>query len=195
MVKDCRASTVAITLVLIIGAGMLLRYWPQSPGAPLPTQPVAAGPTRSKTPAPVPARQTALSKHFQVAVSALQDGHYQQALGDLHQVLRLAPKLPEAHVNMGFTLLGLGRAQAAADFFATAIELRPSQVNAYYGLALAQEALGDLPTALGAMRSYVHLTAADDPRLPVARAALWEWDSQLARSATRSALPTAPESD
>ena len=81
---------------------------------------------------------------------------------------------------MGFAQVDLGLPGAAADYFATAIELRATQVNAYYGLAVALERGGDLRGALGAMRSYVHLTQADDPHLPKARAALWEWESQLA---------------
>jgi tetratricopeptide (TPR) repeat protein len=133
--------------------------------------------------------QDMLAKHFQAAVRALQYGRYERALGALHQVLQLAPNLPEAHVNMGFTLLALERGQAAIDFFSTAIQLKPSQVNAYYGLALAHEAINDLPAALGAMRSYVHLTQADDPRLPKARAAIWEWD--MAQSGKSARLPEA----
>ena len=38
-----------------------------------------------------------------------------------------------------------------------AMALNPSQANAYYGLALAHEAAGDLDLATGAMRSYLHL--------------------------------------
>ena len=185
---DRRIRTITITLTLIIGIGLLLHYWPQAPGKLLPiesgpepatqhTDPAAAHPPASAT-ADSP-DQTRLEQHFQAAVHSLQNGQYEQALGALHQVLQLAPRLPEAHVNMGFALLGLERTQAAADFFTTAIELRPEQVNAYYGLALAYEDLNDLPAALGAMRSYVHLTSADDPRLPKARAALWEWEQPI----------------
>jgi hypothetical protein len=55
--------------------------------------------------------------------------------------------------------------------------LRPEQANAYYGLAVALEALGDRPGALGAMRSFVHLAKEGDPWVPKARAALWEWQA------------------
>ena len=99
------------------------------------------------------------------------------ALTALHRVLQLAPELPEAHVNMGYALLGLNRPKEARDFFDGATALRPAQANAYYGLALAHEAAGDLASATGAMRSYLHL--ARDERaehLARARAALWEWE-------------------
>jgi tetratricopeptide (TPR) repeat protein len=107
-------------------------------------------------------------------------------------VLELAPRMPEAHVNMGFALLGMGRPQAAADFFRSAIDLRPTQANAYYGLALAAEAQGDLPSALGAMRSYLHLSKGDDPYRTKARSAIWEWEQALGRHGPADATASAP---
>ena len=96
------------------------------------------------------------------------------------RVLVQAPALPEAHVNLGFALLGLGEVAQARRAFDTAIELRPQQANAYYGLALAQESLGDLELALGAMRSYLHLGRGEsEDHQRRARAALWEWEAQL----------------
>jgi len=98
-----------------------------------------------------------------------------------HRVLELAPKLPEGHVNMGFTMLGLERYDVARDFFATAIELRPMQANAYYGMAEALDALNDRRGAIGAMRTYLHLAAQDDPFVRKAQSALWEWEAALAK--------------
>jgi tetratricopeptide (TPR) repeat protein len=80
---------------------------------------------------------------------------------------------------MGFALAGLGRSREAFDFFESATVLRPGQANAYYGMALALEAQGDLRGALGAMRTYVHLTDAADPHRRRAESALWEWEEQL----------------
>ena len=60
--------------------------------------------------------------------------------------------------------------------FQTAIDLRPTQVNAYWGLAVSLEGLCDIAGAMGAMRTYVHLAPADDPFLIKANAALWEWE-------------------
>ena len=48
---------------------------------------------------------------------------------------------------------------AARDFFMGAIELRPMQANAYYGLALALTRLKTGAGAIGAMRSFVHLAS------------------------------------
>ena len=128
-----------------------------------------------------------VDERFAQSVVMLHAKQYEPAVAALHRVLELAPRMPEAHVNMGFALLGMGKAAAGADFFRSAIELRPTQANAYYGLALAVEAQGDLHAALGAMRSYLHLSKADDPHRSKARSAIWEWEQALGRHGTAAA--------
>lgn len=135
-------------------------------------------------------QQRELRERFQQAVVMLHAKQYDNAITALHRVLELAPKMPEAHVNMGYALVGLEQYEAARSFFLAAIELNPRQANAYYGLALADEARGDLESALGGMRSYLHLSAADDPHRVRARSAIWEWEEQLGRHA--AAAPGAP---
>lgn len=131
--------------------------------------------------APKAGAASEIDERFAQAVVMLHARQYEPAVAALHRVLELAPRMPEAHVNMGFALLGMGRPPAAADFFRSAIELRATQANAYYGLALAGEAQGDLHAALGAMRSYLHLSKADDPHRTKARSAIWEWEQALGR--------------
>lgn len=117
---------------------------------------------------------------FNSAVLMLHAKQYEPAATALHRVLAMAPQMPEAHANMGFAMLGLQRPSVARDFFEGAMALRANQANAYYGLALAHEASGDLELALGAMRSYLHLARAEDEtHLRRARAALWEWETRL----------------
>ena len=112
---------------------------------------------------------------------------YDDAATALHRVLTYAPNLPEAHVNMGYAMLGLKRHDAARDFFEGATVLAPTQANAYYGLALVHEAQGDKALATGAMRSYLHLARNERPEhLSRARAALWEWEQDKPASAPRS---------
>jgi hypothetical protein len=65
-----------------------------------------------------------------------------------------------------------------------AIELNPAQANAYYGIAMVQDAEGNIEGALGGMRSFLHLVKDPDPfRIHVARArsAIWEWEAKLGR--------------
>ncbi len=128
-------------------------------------------------------QQAELRQRFDQASVMLHARQFEHAITALDRVLTLAPKMPEAHVNMGYALLGLKRAEAARGFFLAAIELRPAQANAYYGLALADESKQDFESALGGMRSYLHLAPADDPHRVRARAALWEWEEKLGRHA------------
>jgi Flp pilus assembly protein TadD len=132
-------------------------------------------------------QQTELRQRFDQAVVMLHAHQYDHAITALHRVLELAPALPEAQVNMGYALLGLDQADAARGFFLAAIELRPQQANAYYGLAMADEMRQDYESALGGMRSYLHLSAADDPHRVRARSALWEWEEKLGRHAGAAA--------
>ena len=135
-------------------------------------------------------RNAEVRERFGIAVAQLNAKQYQPAMTTLHRVLELAPTMPEAHVNMGYALLGLQDAQAARGFFVAAIELRPQQANAYWGLAVSEEQRQDYEAALGAMRSFLHLSRADDPFRIRARAALWEWEEKLGRH--RAAPAAAP---
>jgi tetratricopeptide (TPR) repeat protein len=123
------------------------------------------------------ARGDEVRVRFEQAVVMLHARQYEHAVTALHRVIELDPDLPEAHVNMGYAMLGLERYKAAVDFFEEATARRPGQANAYYGLAVALEAQGDLGGALGAMRTFVHLSPPEDPFVRKARAALWEWQA------------------
>ena len=140
----------------------------------------------------VQAKASEVDRRFNEATVMLHAKQFEHALTALHRVLELAPNMPEAHVNMGYAMLGLQRYAAARDFFSGAIELRPAQVNAYYGLALALDGLNDRAGALGAMRTYVHLAKPDDAFVRKARAALWEWQSEASQSpAIKASAPVA----
>lgn len=115
---------------------------------------------------------------FQQGVAMLHAKQYEHAMTAFHRVLQLDPAMPEAHVDMGFALVGLQRYGVARDFFMSAIELRGEQANAYYGLAVALDALKDRAGAIGAMRTFVHLSPPDDPSAKKAHAALREWQAQ-----------------
>jgi len=120
-------------------------------------------------------RSEELEIRFQQAVTEMQAEQYELAVSSLHRALELNPILVEAHVNMGFALMELQELKAARDFFLSAIDLNPQQANAYYGLAVTHERGGDLESALGAMRTFIHFTNQNDPYLRKARAAIWEW--------------------
>lgn len=159
MRKDLRTRVLAATVAGILLAGILIAFVP-GPG------PRGAHPHAKE-----------IDQRFQQGVMMLHAKQYEHALTAFHRVLTLDPKMPEAHVNAGFALLGMNDAAAARAFFEGAIALRKEQLNAYYGLAVAHEKLGDLGAARGAMRTYAHLAPKDDPYRRKAEAALWEWES------------------
>lgn len=157
--RDQRFLGLVVTVLAVLVGGLVLR--PSEPAG-------AAG--------------TALQPRFDAAVALLQARRFDAAVTAWRELAAAAPQLPEAQVNLGFALLGAGRAAEARTAFDRATALRPAQANAYYGLALAHEASGDLAVATGAMRSYLHLAKHEDPKhLARARAALWEWEQARPR--------------
>ena len=176
---DHRLPVLLLTCGLVGGLGLAFQFWsednrPDTKGiqptaVPQPLEPPIIG--RQKD------IKDEIAERFQQGVMMLHAGQHDFAVTAFRRVLELSPEMPEAHVNMGFAQLGQGHYAVARDFFRSAIELRPEQVNAYWGLAVSLEALCDLPGAIGAMRSYVHLAEEDDPYQRKAQSALWEWES------------------
>ncbi|MDH4284841.1 MAG: tetratricopeptide repeat protein [Gallionellaceae bacterium] len=177
---DVRMRALALTIIPIIAGGLAIAYLPGW----LNMQTISG----AKEDHALHAREKAeieIQQRFQQGVNALNTKQYEQALSDFHRVLQLSPTMPEAHVNSGFALVGLGRYALARDFFEGALALRKNQVNAYYGLAEALEGLNDLPGAIGAMRTYLHLAPANDHYRRKAEAALWEWEAKMAEIRAR----------
>jgi tetratricopeptide (TPR) repeat protein len=163
--RDRRRLGALLTLSLVLMGGLWLDQRKVEPGS-------------------APPQLSEVTLRFNQAVVMLHAKEYEHAITALHRVLVLAPQMPEAHVNMGYALLGQKRAAEARAFFDHAIGLKPDQANAYYGLALAWEAAGDRAMATGAMRSYLHLARQENPdHLSRARAALWEWEAQAQQDA------------
>lgn len=121
-----------------------------------------------------------IDQHFSAALGYMQIRQYEKAIDEWHKIMLINPGIPEVLVNMGFSLYELGQYETAHDFFNSAIEQNTYQANAYYGLAIVSEKKGDLESAIGAMRSYIHLAGDNEKFIRKARAALWEWESQLA---------------
>lgn len=189
---DRRITAILLTLAAILAIKISIDLLPSQTGKP-PESRVPDVLTEQITPAKAKALEE-VDIRFKQAVAMLHAKRYKHAVTALQRVLKLAPEMPEAHVNMGFALIGMEEYKSAADYFNGAITLKNRQVNAYYGLAVALEGLGDLIGAIGAMESYLHLMKGDDKYKIKAQAALWEWREavKLQKAAAESGTKTAP---
>ena len=168
-----RLRAVLLTLFLVVMIAAMIQFWPAatpSSTAVVPVQPEQHDSQNNN------ANDSQLKRHFDWAVTQLRTGHYQQAINGFRAVLVQSPAMPEAYINTGFAHIELKQYEQAMKSFQIAIDLRPSQVNAYWGLAVSLEGLCDIAGARGAMRTYIHLAPANDPFIAKANAALWEWE-------------------
>ena len=189
-VRDSRPSALALAVVAILAGGVVLAWLGGEVARPPVQLPAAPDPRLDPAGHAAAQRRGEIEQRFRQGVVMLHAKQFEHAVTAFHRVLELAPEMPEAHVNMGFALIGLQRYAAARDFFEGATALRRDQVNAYYGLAVALEGLADLPGAIGAMRTFVHLSRADDPFVRKAESALWEWEARRKAAAAAGAAGT-----
>jgi tetratricopeptide (TPR) repeat protein len=170
VIKSRYLKVSLLLIVAIAGLGWLLNGWMTKPQS-------ATTPLNSIE----PLRHNDLDQLFTKAVRHMQLGEYELAVNLWHQITLINPAIPEVKVNMGFSLFELGQFETARDFFISAMQQNDFQANAYYGLAITSEKMGDLEGALGAMKSYIHLAQneEDQPFIRKARSALWEWETQL----------------
>lgn len=165
--NDLRFRAFALIAFIVVIGGLFIHWLPRENRV----EKIASDP-----------HQAEIDRHFAQGVMMLHAKQHQHAITAFHQVMRYAPQMPEAHVNMGFALLGLEKHAAARDFFLSAIELRKSQANAYFGLGDALRGLGDLDGAIGAMRTFLHLAPHEDKFRRRAESAIWEMDAARAKS-------------
>lgn len=176
--KDIRLPIAAVVITMTLILGFLL----QDDIGELTARVESEGGDLVDEPTSVP-----LDDLFQKAVALLHTRHYEPAMLSFSEIIERAPWMPEAEVNMAYALMGMERYAEAQDHFERALELNGNQLNAYYGLAISREKQGDLDSALGAMRVYVHLAEENDPYLRKAWAAIWEWET--ARKIAQKASP------
>ncbi len=182
-------------MVVILVVGLILEILPGS-GPEIRTAPQQVA-SNSATP---------FGQAFTRGIEAMRLGDAQAAVAAFDQARAINPHVAEAHANLGFAYLAMERASEAASAFDRALTINPRQINAYYGLGAALEAAGDRKGAMGAMRTFVHLAAKDDPFRRKALSALWEWeaadkgevpqqgdDAAKAHAAAATAKPQSPQ--
>ena len=124
-------------------------------------------------------RQRELAVRFEQGVAMLRLGEFEHAATAFHRVLVLAPRLPEAHLNMGFALYELKDYLGAQGFFEGAKALAPNFMNVEYGLAVSLFAQGKIVEAVHHMAAYLGKVKKDDPFREVAEAKMKKMESAL----------------
>lgn len=125
-----------------------------------------------------------INKLLRAAEKSIRARRFDDAIATLNQAGPLDPEHAPTYLTMGHALAGKGKYAEARRYYEAAINFDPLYADAYFGHAAASEQLGDLESALGGMRSFLHVVKNPDPmRLQVAqaRSAIWEWESQLGR--------------
>lgn len=203
--NESAVVTLSILMLVVVSAAIIVMMVKVNPeqreviaqkgGFPMATEPTADDVVTTAAPqsasqqtaavtspqSPEEKRLAEITTRFEQAVVMLHAKQYEHAATALHRVMELSPRMPEVYVNMGYAKLGQELPREALVFFETATELKPEQANAYWGMAVALEKSGDLAGALGAMRTFIHLSPGDDNFARRARSALWEWEEALAR--------------
>lgn len=202
--SDVRLAASLLTAAAIVGLGFAVKLMPgkgvDASALPVETKPAPFADLREAKPEAVKPRPEvpeetkadasgsadakALDGALKRSATLIAAKRYDEAIVTLNQARPLAGNSAKAYQQIGRALLGKGDASTARDFFTKAIDLDPNLAEAYFDHATASESLGDLQTALGGMRSFLHLVKDANPyRLQVAqaRSAIWEWEAQLGR--------------
>lgn len=202
--RDRRLVITALVLVSIAAIGAMVHWLSnrEEPGTVLPvaapeTAPFAGMPAGSPAIVPMAEVEPPLPKLsptdkpggeaaevMKQAAADIKAKRYDDALRRLSLARPLIQQYPESYLMVGSALEGKKDYAAARDFYNAAIDRNPYLSEAYWGFATSSEKLGDLPSAIGGMRNFLHTQPSPDPnRLKVvqARSALWEWESQLGR--------------
>lgn len=180
-----RLNPLTLTAAVVIGVAAIGAAITALPGdAPAPAAPVAAE----------PAADDGFGRLFREGVEFLKQGRTHEAIIVFEAANQLKPHMPEVPVNLGFAYLARDKHDVARRHFEHALELKPDQANAYYGLASALDGLGDLEGALGSLRTFVHLEKGDTPFRAKAMAGIWELEEKLkAKRAAEAPKAEAPK--
>jgi tetratricopeptide (TPR) repeat protein len=102
-----------------------------------------------------------LSRHASAAAAALQAGDYLLAERENRAVLRLAPDMAEARMNLGVSLFLQKKYSAAIDSFSTALRRKPGLNNALLFLGISHFNLNEPAKALPFLQRYIREKSGD----------------------------------
>jgi len=165
--NDVRLRAALLTLGLVLLTGGVIYWLPSMDSRLLPPAAQEAAGATPRLPAGFDTnrhkRAQRVATRFQQAVHLLQQKNYPEALTAWQRVLAVAPELPEAWVNLGYTRLGLKQYREAEKAFRHAIRRRAGQANAYYGLALSLAGQKKYAMAADNMQVYLERAPKGEP--------------------------------
>ena len=92
--------------------------------------------------------QQQLQTHYQRAQEALRQQRYDEAAAEFQRILRLNPRVAEAHANLGVIYYTQRRYPEASEAFTEALKLKPSLSKAADFLAMVKAKTGHIDEAL-----------------------------------------------
>lgn len=124
--------------------------------APEPTPKPAAVKKPDPTPAPPPAPKSAAAL-VKEGNRARDRGDYRGASSAYASALELKPSDVTTHIEMGWSLIELGRNSDAVTHFKRATSLSPGRPEGHYGLGLAYQTMGKNSQAVAAYKKVIEL--------------------------------------
>ena len=88
-------------------------------------------------------------------------GHLDEALSHIHEALRLHPRHPQLHYNLGNTQLALGHSEQAIESYRQALAIEPDHPKANNNLAVAFQQMGDMERAVEHYREQLTVSPMD----------------------------------
>lgn len=129
-------------------------------------------------------RTREINELLRSAEKSIRASRFDEAMATINRAGPIDPQHAPTYLTMGHALAGKRDFAQARRYYEAAINFDPLYADAYFAHAAASEQLGELETALGGMRSFLHVVKNPDPyRLQVAqaRSAIWEWEAKLGR--------------
>ena len=121
---------------------------------------VCAGSVAAQAPNP-PAGQ-AIQRHYRQAEELLRQKRYDEAADEFRKMLRLDPKLAQAHANLGSIYYLQGNYPQASESFRRALQLKPSLARAEMFLGMSEAKRGRAQEALAHLANGFWKSAEND---------------------------------
>jgi tetratricopeptide (TPR) repeat protein len=109
-------------------------------------------------------RQGTIQEHYQTAQEALRQNRYDEAASQFLEILRLNPKLAEAHANLGVVYYIQGKYSEASQAFQQSLKLKPTLSKAENFLGLIKARTGHIDEALPLLEKSFKNPADDEWR-------------------------------